>query len=186
MSRQPVQTVILCEDQQQEYFIRHVLLKRGWNGHGIRVEKPQKAKGAADQWVRESFPKELRAYRSKCNHLSNCLLAVVDADMQTVCERIKSFEAECEKQNIPFRRDDERVALVVPKRNIETWLAYLRGETVDETTEYRRYENPSDCQPDAGKLARMCANKRLEESPPESLTLACGEFQRLVDLGVAF
>jgi hypothetical protein len=186
MSRQPVQTVILCEDRQQECFVRRFLLERGVNRWSVRLQQSPRAKGAADQWVRESFPKELRAYRSKCNHLSNCLLAVVDADMQTVCERIKSFEAECEKQNIPFRRDDERVALVVPKRNIETWLAYLRGETVDETTEYRRYENPSDCQPDAGKLAKMCAGRRLEESPPESLKLACGEFQRLVDLGVAF
>jgi len=186
MSRQSVQTILLCEDQQQECFIRRFLLERRWSRHSIHVEKSPRARGAADQWVRESFPKELRAYRSKCNRLSNCLLVAVDADMQTVQQRIRAFETECKKQNVPFRSGDERVAFIVPKRNIETWLAYLRGDSVDESREYRQLRNESDCQPGVDRLCEMCRQGKLVESPPESLTLACDEFQRLVDLGVAF
>ena len=186
MSRQPVQTVILCEDRQQECFVRRFLLERGVNRRSIRVQQSPRSKGSADQWVRESFPIELRAYRSKCNYLPNCLLVVVDADVQTVQEKVKRLETECRNQGVPFRGSDERVAFIVPKRNIETWLAYLRGERCDESATYPRLENESDCQPGVERLAEMCRQGMLEESPPESLRLACGEFQRLVDLGVAF
>ncbi len=68
---------------------------------------------------------------------------------------------------------------MIPKRNIETWLAYLRGEAVDEQTEYRKYDCPSDCQLDVERLDEMCRQRKFQADPPPSLAYACQEFKRL-------
>ena len=73
-------------------------------------------------------------------------------------------------------RPDERVLLVIPKRNIETWLAYLRGEAVDEETEYRRYDCESRCRADVDRLDEMCGRGELENVPPPSLERCCKDF----------
>ncbi|MEQ8386222.1 MAG: hypothetical protein RH949_28070 [Coleofasciculus sp. A1-SPW-01] len=33
------------------------------------------------------------------------------------------------------------------KRNIETWIHFLQGETVDEETEYSKYQKEAACKP---------------------------------------
>lgn len=42
MSRE-VHIVLLCEDQQQQAFMRRFLVKTGWEAGKIRVEMPQRA-----------------------------------------------------------------------------------------------------------------------------------------------
>ena len=97
----------------------------------------------------------------------------------TVQERINSIKSHCEDSQVAFRQDNERIAFVVPKRNIETWLEYLRGNDVDETTAYSKYANPGDCGPDVALLDEMCRQKKLRATPPPSLMSACAEFARL-------
>ena len=64
MSRR-VRIVVLCEDKQQEVFIRRFLIAMGWCKHRMRFEKAPAGRGAAEQFVRTRFPRELKAYRSK-------------------------------------------------------------------------------------------------------------------------
>ena len=45
---------------------------------------------------------------------------------------------------IAARVPQEKVLFVIPKRNIETWLACLRGYEVEETTAYLKYDCESD------------------------------------------
>ena len=168
---------ILCEDIQQACFVRRFLMNRGWDRYDFYEKIAPPGFGSAEQMVRERFPSELQAYRSKSSHLKNGLIAVVDADKRGVIERIRDFDEACDEKGIARKGPDERVLFVVPKRNIETWLAYLQGKSVDEETSYQRYEYESLCHRDADKLDVMCKKQKLEGNPPASLERCCTEFQ---------
>ena len=131
MSMRRVRIVLLCEDSQHEAFARRFLKGMGWNTRELRVEKSPSASGAAEQWVRERFPIELRIYRKRKPLATSTLIAMIDADKKNVQDRINEFQKECKGHQVPFRTRDEAVAIVVPKRNIETWIHYLNGERVE-------------------------------------------------------
>ena len=75
------------------------------------------------------------------------------------------------------RGADERVAVLLPKRNIETWLAYLGGETVDEHSAYPKLSFASQCQPQVSTLLDGCRKDQLRAPVPPSLTQACAEYR---------
>lgn len=179
MSLEGVQVVILCEDQQQECFIRRFLILRKCESHELYVRKPRAGRGSAEQFVREEFPRELKAYRSRSTRRAICLIVCVDADNLSIEERTNSFVKACTEAGVSPRRKGEKVCFVVPKRNIETWLAYLRGESVDEQGTYRKYSCPSDCQADVKPLDDMCRQQKLRSGAPPSLARACEEFKLL-------
>jgi len=181
MSR-PARIMILCEDRQQYSFVRHFLMNRGCGPDDIRKPRRRSNGGSGEQYVREQFPVELKAYRSQANHqLGIGLVVVIDADRQKVVDRIRAFDVACDEHGVPRRRQDERVLYVIPKRNIETWLAYLRGETrgetVDEKKKFRKYDYPSDCHAEVDKLDAMCKAEKLDPVPPPSLERCCDEFK---------
>jgi hypothetical protein len=108
------------------------------------------------------------------------LIVASDADEKTVEERIQTFKDACVEANIPFRKEKEQICFVIPRRNIETWLAYLRGESVDELKVYRKYDNESDCRAQVVNLDEMCRRQALKpEPPPPSLVATCDEFKRI-------
>lgn len=178
MSRAGVRMTILCEDRQQDAFVRRFLEKLGFHHREIRVPPYPKGSQSAEQWVRECFSDELRAYRSKKGENIG-LIVITDADAMTVKERIKSLDDQCTQNRVLPRQPQERVVFIIPKRNIETWLAYLRGESVNETTSYGKYDQESKCQGDVNRLHEMCHKKKLEGNPPDSLIQACDEFRRV-------
>jgi len=174
----PARITILCEDPQQACFVRRFLMNRGWTRHELRENVAPAGSGSGEQWVREQFPQQMKAYRSQCHHLRSGLVAVIDADLREVQYRVRGFETACAKQGVTPKQPDERVLYVIPKRNIETWLAYLRGEpAVDEQTQYPRYEYQSRCHPEVDRLDAMCKTGQLEGEPPASLQRCCQEFQ---------
>ena len=69
----------------------------------------------------------------------------------------------------------------MPRRNIETWLAYLdAGKPVDEAKTYPRLRRARDCDRHAGTLFSMCRGARqLDAAAPLSLREACEEYGRL-------
>jgi len=179
MSRGSVQTVILCEDTQTACFIRRFLIKQGWNGRQIRIEKQPKGHGSGEQSVRKKFPAELKAYRNRNSRASTCLIVASDADRMTVDERIRTFRDACADAGVTFREDSERVLFIIPRRNIETWLAYLRGEKVNEVKPYAKYRCESECRDQVARLDEICRENRLDPEPPPSLEHACNEFRRI-------
>ncbi len=101
---------------------------------------------------------------------------LIDADKATVQERLTQIDNTTEKAGQAKRQDGERVAIFVPKRNIETWLAYLQGQTVDENDIYPRLRQERDCQPLVEKLYQMCQSGVLPAPAPPSLLAACLEY----------
>jgi len=174
----PAKITILCEDRQQACFVRRFLMNRRWTRYDLYERIAPPGSGSGEQWVREQLPREMKAYRSKCNYLRNGLVAVIDADSLEVVDRVRGFKTACDEQGVAPKQPDERVLYVIPKRNIETWLAYLRREpSVDEQTRYPRYEYESRCHQDVDRLDAMCQKGQLEGQPPASLERCCREFQ---------
>ncbi|MXX05511.1 MAG: hypothetical protein F4Z71_01980 [Gammaproteobacteria bacterium] len=178
MSRRRVGLVILCEDRQQEVFFRKFFEEIGWNLRQIRFETAPRGKGSAKQYVVRKFPNELAGYRAKKNKVNSKLIVVVDGDKPGVLGSINELKESCLEFPIEPRKNDEAVAIFVPTWNIETWLAYLVGGTVDETKRnYSRLGRPRECQKHVKILVQMCQNEGLRKPAPESLRIACEEYQ---------
>ena len=176
MSTRRVKIVLLCEDSQHEAFIRRFLKGMGYNTRELRVEKSPSGRGAADHYVRNTFPKELKAYRDRSHRAASALIAMIDADGNEVQGRISELKQECQSEGVLFRGPDEAVAIAVPKRNIETWIHHLNGEQVNETDRYSKLGIERGCKPAVRKLLQLCRSTGLKEGAPPALVTACDEY----------
>lgn len=170
------EVVLLCEDEQSACFARRFLKERGYEAWQLREEKSPPGRGSGEQWVRERLPIELRAMRGA--H-SKALVVMTDADTMTVAERENSLRRKCLDGGVAWRSAGEAVLLMIPKRNIETWLAYLRGENTDENQVYPKYPAESDCRDEVRSLVGMCERGGLRPPAPASLVTACEEWRRM-------
>jgi hypothetical protein len=180
MSIRRVKIVLLCEDSQHEAFTRRFLEGMGWNMREMRVEKSPTARGSAEQWVKGRFPAELKVYRQRRQKAASGLIAMIDADAEEVQDRISEFEAACGAQQTPFRADGETVAIVVAKRNIETWIHYLNGRQVNEQNSYAKLERERGCKPAVNNLVHQCKSTGLTGETPPSLATACNEYRERI------
>jgi hypothetical protein len=182
MSQRRVQIVILCEDRQQEVFARYFLKKRGFTGR-FRANICPEGSQAGEQYVRTHYPEEVKAYRQKRNQVSIGLVVLIDADTGTLEARLNELASVLEEDEQKNRGSNEAIAIFVPKRNIETWIHYLQGETVNEEAVYARFKNnEAVCKTAVEDLADRCYSQSLPEDAPPSLQAACGELQRLLPL----
>jgi hypothetical protein len=180
MSRR-VRIVILCEDRQQEVFARYFLEKRGFTGR-FRFEVCPKGSQSGEQYVRTRYPVEVKAYRQKRKERIG-LVVLIDADRGTLQERLNQLASVLGENDEKKREPNEAIAIFVPKRNIETWIHYLQGETVNEEDAYAKFEkNEAACKTAVEDLADRCYSQSLPEDAPRSLQAACGELQRLLPL----
>lgn len=176
MSRN-VQIVILCEDRQHEAFARRFLERTGRNRRVQRVERAPGGRGSAEQFVRERYPKELAYYRERRHRVEHALIVLVDADRGSVDARVEQLERACQAAGMEHRQSADRVAIFVPARNIETWLAYLAGQSVNEEDGYPRLECERGCQCHVNELYKMCQAGALRQPAPSSLEAACKEYR---------
>jgi hypothetical protein len=180
MAKRKVQLIMLCEDTQQEVFARHFFIRRGFEPRKIEIRKSPKGKGSGAGYVLDLYPEEVRIHRRRAMHLSTCLAVVIDADTHTVEARLNQLDSRLEGDSQQKRQADEKIAVFVPKRNIETWIHYLRGEPVDETTAYLKLSRESECKPDVDKLVNEICRAELPSDAPPSLHIACDELQRVL------
>jgi hypothetical protein len=162
--------IVLAEDQRHQRFVRHYLYRLGYAQHDIRFEPLPNGRGCGEQWVRDRYTKAVAAYRAR--HARTALVVVIDADTRSVAER---------RSQLPDDRSEgEAIAILIPKRHIETWILCLNAENVDENTDY--HARPVD---DLIKVAAMTVwNWRRNRAivPPlcvESLRIAFPEFSRI-------
>lgn len=182
MSQRRVQIVILCEDRQQEVFARYFLKKRGFTGL-FRAEICPSGSQAGEQYVRTNYPKEVKAYRQNKNQVSIGLVVLIDADTGMPQDRLNQLASALDEDAQEKRQSNEAIAIFVPKRNIETWIHYLQGESVNEEDASAKFEkNEAVCKTFVEDLADRCYARDLPEDAPRSLQAACGELQRLLSL----
>ena len=172
-----VSIVLLCEDSQTDSFVRRFLSHRNFRNRDILTRPLPHGKQSGEQWVRTQFPKELKAIRTRQQAY---LVVVIDADARTTADTKAWLDAECRKQKVTPRRRNDPVVIAVPKRNIETWLAFLKtGQEVDEQQQYPRLRRVRDCRCLAYELFRMCHEEQLTPVAPPSLVAACPEYRKL-------
>jgi hypothetical protein len=195
MSKQRVKITLLCEDKQQEVFARYFLEKYGFKRQDI-YSYPIPIGQSGEQFVRETYPNEVRKYRQAINiKISNqrknarcttiiVLILMTDADNLSVQQRLNQLSSVLRSHDLPDRKTQEAIAVFIPRRNIETWIRYLKGEKVNEEDKktYNKLLKESDCKPYSDNLAERCQLQQKLEDAPDSLNIACQEFQRLLTL----
>ncbi len=179
MNNKNARIVILCEDLQQQVFVRHFLIKRGFNPRRIRTNRVPDGRGSGEQYVRNEYPEQVRAYRRKPKTEDFSLIVVIDADTKTVQNRFNELDEMLDRNSLKKRQSDEKIAIFIPKCNIETWIHYLQGEIVDEDTIYEKLSEESECKPCREELTNQCSSG-LDETAPPSLQIACQEWQRIL------
>lgn len=175
--------ILLCEDQRTNTFVRRFLKSRNFRSRDINtLPLPfETTQGAGEQWVREQFPKQLRAIRGKERTV---LLVVTDADVGTTANRRARLDRQCDTNKVRRRQPTDPVIVAVPRRNIETWLWHLEtGEAVDQTHDYKPQFgtlNSARLNRLADELHRMCHRlQHLLPTAPQSLREACLEYPTL-------
>ena len=176
-----VQIVVLCEDAQTFSFARKYLLSKGFDDHKIRARISPPARGSAYSFVLHEFPLELQEMRKAS--VERKLLAILDEDGRED-HSLSSFEKECINVGVAFRAQDEPAAILIPKRNIETWLMFLSDEKpVREDFDYKEKIHPGNgliaCKRHVAVLNKMC-QKSQRQDWPSSLGSACSEMRRIL------
>lgn len=181
MTDRYTQVVVLCEDLMHFNFVRRYLIRSGIESRRIRGNVARSGRGAATQHVIESYPAEVQAIRSR-PHIRVGLLTVIDADNCSVEDRLRQLQQAIERNGLTDRGKNDRIGLLAPKRNIETWIFHLLGNEVDEEKDYKNRVSSSDIKPSVAAFATVCPQK-CGEIPLPSLQHACSELTRFIEQG---
>ena len=176
MAKRHADIIVLCEDRAHANFVRHHLKKRGFNHRQLRFISAPPGSGSGAQFVLQRYATEVRAYRSQANYLSLALLTVIDADTQEVQQIHRRLEVQLQNANIENRKANECIALLVPKRNIETWVVYLQGIPVDEESDYKGHPLAKNYKHAGITLAEQLGQEPKADSP-KSLQVAWSELK---------
>ncbi|CAD5954255.1 hypothetical protein PCC9214_02756 [Planktothrix tepida] len=187
------EVTILCEDIDQERFIREYLICRGFNKRKIKDfgnPKGQTIKNNNALIVRY-YPKLINSYRSR-NYRNIAVVVMIDADNDTLSHRMRSLHIALDetagKLNQDPRKSGDKVAIFVPARNIETWFRYINSypssHHCDEMTDYKdKTMSPEErielAERSARILAREICPQGVDAIALPSLRYACRELQRL-------
>lgn len=167
--------VILCADRQQEVFIRRFLKRNGIQNRRVRVRPYPAGRGSGEQFVREQYQVEVEAHRSRAAKLNIALIVMQDCDTRSVEDARARLEENATRLN-----DNERIAILLPKRNIETWIHFLiSGAPVDESNSYPKLNRESECHDVVDQLGAK-TEYRLTPNVPSSLQAACPEIRRIL------
>jgi hypothetical protein len=101
--------------------------------------------GGNVHWVIREFPRELIACRRRHQGFADTLLILVaDADDFEVEARRQHLEKSLEDAQLDPMAPDDPLVLLIPRRNIETWIHSALGEGVNETDDYKRSKHARD------------------------------------------
>jgi hypothetical protein len=109
-------------------------------------------------------------------------VVIIDADASTVEGRLRQLDQALTDIDKPVvDTDTERIARLVPKRNVETWVLCLNGHQVDEETDYKKRNDWNKLIPPAAETLYQWT--RLQDGPPDycvdSLRVGIIELRRL-------
>ena len=167
------QVVVLCEDRQHWVFAYRFLTQNGIHGRRIRPNFLP-GQGSGEQYVRVQYPIEVAEQRKRAARLNSALMVIQDCDVRTLAGRRATLEQSA------ARGPNDRIALLFPKRNIETWIHFLTDdEAVNEVDSYPKLRGrESECHNAVDRLASK-NEYRLATDVPPSLRAACPEIRRI-------
>jgi hypothetical protein len=179
MGRPEVRTVILFEDQAQETFLRRLV-----KSMGLRPERYENCRNNVG--VLQRLGLEVDALRERNFQKNVCLVVMIDADNKGLQGRLNELLDRIAKDaSSGARKDGERIALVVPAWEIETWYVHLcvpAARPIDETKDYKPTPEWRELVKDLGAAAKRAVEAWAPEpgrTDPPSLTAARAELGRV-------
>jgi len=162
MSDRVSETILLCEDDEHERLTKAYLKKCGQRSQAPTVRSiVASEQGGNDAWVLNRFPKELHACRQRLKRTGKTrLIVLIDADKYSAEDRRRQLLERATAAGLAELAPNEPVALLIPKRNIETWIRALLGEKVNEEQDCKTSHRPSKDQ------IRQAVEKLYEWSRP--------------------
>lgn len=177
MSNRVSKVVLLCEDEAHSRLFRAYLKQVGIpNIDRIMTAEvaSQKVHGGNVGWVLDHFPRELYACRKRQTEAETLLVVMIDADEGTVEDRRKQLDNRARREKMePLSTDDPTLALLIPKRNVETWIRSLLGESATEIEDYKQGKKSTPSQyNDAART--LYAWSRPNATPGITCTMSLG------------
>jgi hypothetical protein len=71
-------------------------------------------------------------------------VVAIDADTRDITRRARQLEESLASEGRSPRAPEERIAHLIPRRNIETWILNLNGNPVDEETDFHHAPGVDD------------------------------------------
>lgn len=144
--------------------------------------KSPKGKGSGEQYVRKELVKEIELFRQRSSYGKGgkALVVIIDADTYSVDDRLKQIHADLQNQGLDPIGQDEKIAVFVPKRNIETWIQYARKKAADESEVYPKLPTPKNCKTAVDVFVRKICKDPWPEDIPSSLKHACSELNKIL------
>ena len=135
------QTILLCEDEVHKRLVTAYMKQCGLpTKRPYLIPKVASDVGGNDVWVIREFARELEACRKR--HAKTLLIVVLDADKHTVAERRSHLDGQLNPTQKIAPADP--LALLIPRRQIETWIRALLGESVTEEQNCKAWKWPAE------------------------------------------
>jgi hypothetical protein len=179
MRRADVRVVVLYEDKEQKCFLLRLAER-------LHLDPVRWRHCRNNVGVLQSLGEEVDALRGRNYQRNLGLVVAIDADDKGLHGRVAELLARIalDASGGP-RGDAERIALVVPAWEIETWYVHLccpEARPVDETRDYKASAEWTQLKKDIGSAAK----KAVEAWPPDpdridppSLSAARQELERV-------
>jgi len=178
------QTILLCEDNPQERCLLSFLAQAGVNRRSIRSLVASRLQhGGNAGWVLQEFPRQLRACRQRSKLVRTQLLVMLDADDFSVAQRWQQLADRVQQDGDAKLDLVEPVAILVPKRHIETWLCCLLGQPVTESEDCKaKVVLSKNNFRTAGQQLYQWSRQNARPGPTcvESLNLALPQLRKIV------
>lgn len=122
----PSLVIVIVEDQRQQQFLYRFLINSGIHPRKIEIELSRAGRGSAKQWVSNRFAWAVEACRLRNAKAATSLLVMMDADQLTVSQCMGNLDAALAAARQPKLDPTlDRIARLVPKWSVETWILYL-------------------------------------------------------------
>jgi len=175
----PAEVIILGEDNAHvgsiyRAIVDHLNVPRG------KVRKLPTAGGCGDakQFVLSQAPREIKLLRR--GPRSTILIIAIDGDGISPRERLEELSNSLKNANTDQIDPSERIAVVVPCRNIETWREFARCEVVDEDKDYKHGRRAKWSGDDLAAVGRVLAQfPQPKENRPRALDEASARLRKL-------
>lgn len=184
---------ILCEDVQTRTFLQAFLVDQGISGRKISSNVSPSGDGCGSQYVRKYYPSEVRTIL--CKRFQKLVLIVsMDADNYTIEERkqelaqqlISDFSNDKKYSDVDISK--ECIIIWFPKRQIENWIHFLRGEDTNEEVDYQhggKRRKAERCKKEAKALLRYFQDLENDEKDVlPSMIAAKEEYKRVCQLQI--
>jgi hypothetical protein len=182
---------VLAEDERQRQFIYRFLAKAGYNLRQMRIEVSPSGQGSAEQWVRQNYVRQTKICRARKARASTGMFVLMDADDGSVQEHLRELDAALIAEGQPkFNSATDKIARLIPKWSIETWILFLisNGVNTPLLSEDEPYKNSkaeeqwSKLIPDASEtfFAWTKAAAKIPNNLLNSLHLALQEIPKVL------